>query len=54
MKPVLPPGFTVLNSIFLGALLWIGSQLPKWVAFGLTLASAYAPEISAAPISDGE
>jgi hypothetical protein len=44
----LPPGFTILNSLFLGALLWIGAQLPAWFAWGFTVLTALVPDVSVA------
>jgi hypothetical protein len=48
----LPPGFTVLGTLLLGALLWIGAQLPAWAAWGFTVLTALVPDVSAvtAPI----
>jgi len=44
----LPPGFTVLGTLLLGALLWIGAQLPAWAAWGFTVLTALVPDVSVA------
>lgn len=43
----LPPGFTVLGTLLLGALLWVGAQLPAWFAWGFTLLAAFVPDTAA-------
>lgn len=47
----LPPGFTVLGTLLLGALLWVGAQLPAWVAWGLTMLVAFVPDVSAVDLT---
>jgi len=44
----LPPGFTVLGTLFLGALLWVGAQLPAWIVWGFTIVTAFVPDVSVA------
>jgi hypothetical protein len=46
----LPPGWSVIGTIFTGALLWIGAQLPAWLAWGFTVLTALVPDVSVAPV----